>query len=64
MVKLKEEFTIESHQFASRLGKFANPSYQAEYSVPSSTSDPIVIKNLQIYLAFVEPNPVYGTPDW
>lgn len=59
-----EQFTIKKHQFASELLRFADPSYNVEYSVPKPTTDPVEIRNLKYYLAFVEPNPVRGTPEW
>ena len=59
-----EQFKIKKHQFASRLHMLADSSYNVEWSVPKPTTDPVEIRNLKIYLAFVEPNPVRGTPEW
>ena len=59
-----EQFTIKQHQFASRLHQLADPSHNVEYSAPKPAVDPVEIRNLKYYLAFVEPNPVRGTPEW
>ena len=64
MAIFKEEFGIEKHQFASRLRRFADPSHNVEYSAPKPAVDPVDIRNLVFFLAYVEPTPVRGTPEW